>query len=146
MFQTSIMFSKKIKTQLNLHMLWVLDPNPSFPVFFFAFFVGPLAFQAALGAVEASVTPSGATMWPLTAQMVPFYGPVLRCAAHISMTQKAVEISTKHGGKVSYSWTGTVLFWYKWGDFWKDLFWRSVFRNMFGWRFLWITCAAHLTV
>eukprot|EP00435_Cladocopium_sp_Y103_P070947 s18_g36.t1 len=48
----------------------------------------PQVVSAALGAIEASVTPSGATPWPLTLPMVPFYGPVLRYAASISFTQK----------------------------------------------------------
>lgn len=48
----------------------------------------PQVVSAALGAIEASVTPSGSTPWPLTLPMVPFYGPVLRYAASISFTQK----------------------------------------------------------
>ncbi|CAK9110319.1 unnamed protein product [Durusdinium trenchii] len=47
----------------------------------------PQTVSAALGTVEASVTPSGATPWPLTQHMVSFYGPVLQCAASISATQ-----------------------------------------------------------
>ncbi|CAJ1420694.1 unnamed protein product, partial [Effrenium voratum] len=53
----------------------------------------PQVVSAALGAVEASVAPCGANAWPLTAELVPVYGHVIRCAASISSCQPVPALS-----------------------------------------------------